>query len=694
MYQPNVLGVSGLVTLPDARAFSAGYVQTQIANMAGYTHISAGAQLLDGFYLNIRQTTPANSITKDSDRFYPAVDVKWTLNEERAFLPQMAIGLQSAIGHRRTGAEYLVASKRFYDLDFTGGLGWGRLAEQGVIDNPLSKLNGHFDDNRYADVDDSHGIKNWFTGDQIGVFGGLHYRPSNGYLKGWGFQAEWSGDQYNQEQTDAFFPNNSRNRQPWALGITWQPEAHEHVNLGLGYVGGTHLGARLTLRTNIKNWDHANNAGASDHPTFRPFAAGRNRPERVITKAQQYGQVIDDVGFDLDLDSAKATIALEDYSHYGSVSTQYRDAAVHLSNEASKDIDYMNIHAYRMGYQAPSVRFSRQSMARAAKGQGSPAEIWHSSDIDAPNHYNARPVLPSLSDHFEFDYESKISLGEEDTGILHRQSVLVKNHQPIWRHLAGVSSVRVNVANNLDRITQTRQRTGDSVREDEWAYALPLIRLDQAMLQWSDSLTTNSFLRLDAGLLDEMYGGYGGAVLYRPFAKRYALGASAHYAVPRDIIPAFQPAFYQDGQVITGFVTASYLLQPDRIMEGQTTASLKLGRFLAKDYGGTMGLGHSFDNGSTLKASLTASFDNEPNQTLNTYYDEKRFRAYAGMIWSYPLMFTYNGHRLLPKNSNFTLNYTPIGRTNGQSLNLPDLVDDAALSSYNSLVQSWDDMNF
>ena len=36
------------------------------------------------------------------------------------------------------------------------------------------------------------------------------------------------------------------------------------------------------------------------------------------------------------------------------------------------------------------------------------------------------------------------------------------------------------------------------------------------------------FTRLDFGILEEMYGGFGGEILYRPFDKDYAFGFTAH----------------------------------------------------------------------------------------------------------------------------------------------------------------------
>ena len=51
-------------------------------------------------------------------------DLKFRLLEAGKFNPQIALGLQDGIGTGLFSGEYLVASKRYYDLDFSFGVGW------------------------------------------------------------------------------------------------------------------------------------------------------------------------------------------------------------------------------------------------------------------------------------------------------------------------------------------------------------------------------------------------------------------------------------------------------------------------------------------------------------------------------------------------------------------------------------------
>ncbi len=78
-----------------------------------------------------------------SDR---ALDLKIRLLPETDWTPAVALGFQDMIGTGLYADEYLVASKRWWDLDFTLGIGWGRLGTGADFDNPLIGLSRSFAD--------------------------------------------------------------------------------------------------------------------------------------------------------------------------------------------------------------------------------------------------------------------------------------------------------------------------------------------------------------------------------------------------------------------------------------------------------------------------------------------------------------------------------------------------------------------
>ena len=118
-------------------------------------------------------------------------DIKIRLWHEGSWLPQVAVGLQDAIGTGLFSGEYLVASKRYYDFDFTMGIGWGYLGSRDVLPNPLRFISGHF---RTRNASVGEGGKflfgNYFAGRRIGLFGGVEYHTP---IKGLTLKLEYNG---------------------------------------------------------------------------------------------------------------------------------------------------------------------------------------------------------------------------------------------------------------------------------------------------------------------------------------------------------------------------------------------------------------------------------------------------------------------------------------------------------------------
>src|SRR6185295_1740031 len=105
--------------------------------------------------------------------------------------------------------------------------------------------------------------------------------------------------------------------------------------------------------------------------------------------------------------------------------------------------------------------------------------------------------------------------------------------------------------------------------------------------------------RVSAGYLEWMYAGFGGEVLYRPFGRRWALGADLWGVRQRDFDGLFSLRNYQ---TITGHVTAYYALPWHDIH-----VAASAGQYLARDKGVTFEAFRRFSTGVEVGAwfSLT-----------------------------------------------------------------------------------------
>ncbi len=228
-----------------------GLLQTRTARFSPDGIVQAGSNWADPFrhYYLTWQLTPWLETTfryidiegsADLDR---SLDVKVRLVRESELLPAIAVGIQDGLGSGQFGAEYLVASKRHYDFDFSFGIAWGYLGSRGHISNPMRVFGSSFK-NRSVDEEDSGRIalKNFFSGNKIGFFGGVEYRTP---LDGLSVKAEYNGA--NSETLDTGVPVESDF--PVNIGLNYRP--FPWVDLAVGFERGNTVMAGLTLRANL-----------------------------------------------------------------------------------------------------------------------------------------------------------------------------------------------------------------------------------------------------------------------------------------------------------------------------------------------------------------------------------------------------------------------------------------------------------
>lgn len=152
--------------------------------------------------------------------------------------------------------------------------------------------------------------------------------------------------------------------------------------------------------------------------------------------------------------------------------------------------------------------------------------------------------------------------------------------------------------------------------------------------------------RVAAGIFEEMYGGFGGEILYRPFDSRLAVGLDVNHVYQRDFKQLF--GFF-DYHTTTGHLSFYY----DTPFYG-LHATVRMGRYLARDIGATFELAREFRGGVVLGAFATLT--NVSDQEFGEGSFDK------GFFVSVPLdLFC-----LRPTKRRAGLNFRPLTRDGGQ----------------------------
>lgn len=646
-YSTTIYGPLGLNTIPTARMDPQGTIRAQLSTLDPYAHTGLGIQIAKPLYINLRQTAEISDLNDDADRLYPGIDFKLRLAKERAYVPQIAIGAQSALGHKRTAGEYLTLSKRYKSFDFTAGLGWGRFAGSATFDNPLGAIGSHFNQPRQRDGEDPNTLSDWFTGEKTGILAGVEYFPP---IKGLSLKADYGGDRFEAEQ--AAFDFNTPT--PWSFGLNYKPKPF--IDIGIAAQGTDKIMGRLSLQSMIQNI-RGQSEKTPPKTALRPFRTGLALPGWMELRAKDDHIALHNTT--TNITTAKAQLTL---SPHHSAPHQIGRAATHMANHAGPAIEEIKIAPISHGLHGPAISLMRRDLESAiARKAGSAEEIWAAThiahDFQGPQKVQRTqdPNSP-LFKSFTATLETQISLAEEDEGILHRSALILDTKYPgKIGYFTGGLGLRLNLTDNLDTLNDLRPQIPLPVRSDIDKFADRFLAIDTSYTALTHTIAPDLHAVAALGYLEEAYAGFGGEILYRPFDKRYAIGAESWLALKRDPGSSLNLGLTGD-RLLTGHINGYY-----DIPELDMTMGLKAGRYLAEDLGATLSLQKNFKNGAKLEGFVTLS-------------DQSDFDLFGGTTHSdHGLRFTlplggYHKH-LAPAKLKFIT--APFGRDIGQSIQSP-----------------------
>ena len=121
--------------------------------------------------------------------------------------------------------------------------------------------------------------------------------------------------------------------------------------------------------------------------------------------------------------------------------------------------------------------------------------------------------------------------------------------------------------------------------------------IEQLYAEHKRSLSPSIHTRTYAGILEAMYGGVGGEVLYSPYKQRWALGLNVNAVKQREFERNFK---FRDYETVTAHVSA-YYASPFYNVD----LAVHVGRYLAEDRGYTFEARRTFDSGFSLGGFFT-----------------------------------------------------------------------------------------
>jgi hypothetical protein len=245
-YTVSDYGSSGVLQTPTARHFNQGDLIVGGSSIWPYNRYFITLQAFPWLQSSFRYTIIRNRLSLSYDPSSEnyadkSLEMSVRLQEETKDLPQVTVGLRDLGGSGFLGSEYIVASKRYYDFDFSVGMMWGKPAQRLNLPNPFGVFYDGFK-NRKEGEEAGEVTTSFFRGENVSLFGGITY---SGLADGLDLKVEFDPNDYADEPLGNSFKSNF----PFNFGADYW--LTEYFNVGLSYQRGNRASFRVLMRTNF-----------------------------------------------------------------------------------------------------------------------------------------------------------------------------------------------------------------------------------------------------------------------------------------------------------------------------------------------------------------------------------------------------------------------------------------------------------
>ena len=546
-----------------------------------------------------------------NDTFDRQFDIKIKLWDESLYVPQVAVGVQDFLGTGLFSGEYVVASKRVGPLDLSFGVGWGVLGSRGDAPNPLAQVLPGFRNRN--DTSDGLGGQvnfNFFGGKDVGFFGGISYQTP---LEGLQLIAEYDGDNNATVQ--------DRNDNPLNVGFVYN--VSPGIQLTGSYLGLEDINLQATfsavtgepirdepvgtppplffVRENVPAPD-----GGRDRlvapvapPVFTPIASDDPKfGETLQTELKRLG--LDLLSVQVGSEAVRVRIT---NNRYRSTAKAVGRVARVLSRFAPANTETFQIVVVVRSLEIAELKLGRSLLEASAR------EIGHS--VAAPSLGFAyivpgsEPIdgpIQNFDTYPKYDWsigpDFRYSAFDPDDPLRGEIRAEAQGSIEFMPGLSVTGAISREVIGNLDNATRPSNSRLPKVRSNGNRYNEETdVGIFRLAGEYLFSPAPNVYGKISAGLLEQMFGGIGGELLYRPPNSRFAFGGELYYAKQRDFDTLFS---FQDYDVVTGHASVYY-----DTPYAHWNVALHAGRYLAGDLGATLELSRRFPNGWEVGAFAT-----------------------------------------------------------------------------------------
>ena len=325
------------------------------------------------------------------------------------------------------------------------------------------------------------------------------------------------------------------------------------------------------------------------------------------------------------------------------------------------------------------LEISRERFDKLDNGRISSLELLNSSRVSSVDPYiysrsDFKPIVKFPELFFNMSPSLRHQIGGPAAFYLGQLWWKINAKVKFKRGVTLHTVLGLNIYNNFDQFNNPSYSTIPHVRSDIQEYLsegennIARLKVDY---MWSPR--KDVFIRFDAGYLEEMFGGLGGEVYYRPFRSNFSTSLQIHKVKQRDYD---QRLGFRNYSVETGHLGLYYDF-PKGI-----SAQILVGKYLAGDKGATVDFSRRFNNGFTLGVFATKT------DLSSIEFGEGSFDK--GFYFSIPVDSFFTNFR----QGDISFGLHPLTKDGGAMLNhMNSLYSLFGNTQYNSVIKDWKDIN-
>ena len=574
----NNFGMPGIIDLPTARRFPDGelVVTQQLHKSLARSGISF--QALPRVGMSFRYSGHGINGNEANGRINHdrSFDAHISILNEGKYIPAISLGLRDFIGTGWYSSEYIVGTKSFRNVEFTGGFGFGRLAGRDTFSNPLSIFSSRFDqrDGNLIGRGGTLGTINWFQG-SASAFYGIQYHVRDKIT----ISSEYTSDLMSRERSYLDV------KSPWNFGASYQ--LNDYVNISAQYLHGSQVSVTAHVSVN---------------PGRPPLLGGKELAPVPMRLREASMETLQQNNFDaikkvlaadrfeireLKFDDESVNIIVTNTKFRSTAQAVGRVAST-LQRFMSNDIKFANISFLSRNIITGTYRVD---LEKVTEEQFNPLIKAHETRSILALDINTLPAVEN-NQRFTWGLGPYIThrLFNPDLPLSVETGAEFKAGYQITRGMKISGAVRKSVLTNL---TDNKRRSNSVLPRvhSDW----PLYDIEgqnghiyDFKLSYVKNLAPGLYGRAHAGLLEPFFAGLGGEILYKPAQWPIGIGIDIHRVRKRDYDMRFDLLDYE---TTVGHLSFYY------DAGGMFDVEVNAGRYLAGDWGATTTISRKFGSG-------------------------------------------------------------------------------------------------